>query len=459
VRALLINSCPESSSGTNPSSIYPPLGLLYISSVAKMAGKEVRVIDLNAIESGADYVHEYIDKYNPDVIGISANVLTAQPAVELAKSIRKAFPAKALIAGGPMPTVLPELFLDCFDAVVRNEGEIAFNRILNGEPYENIDGISYKKSVTVNNRPAELIADLNKLPFPAYDLLEPSLVRYRSRARALPSAPILTSRGCPYRCTFCNKSIFGYKFRARSPANVFAEIMHLVQEFSVKQIDILDDNFTLDIQRAEEILDLIIDKRLGLFINLQNGICANRVDEKIIRKMKKAGVYKVGIGIESGSYSVLENIKKDINLDQVKEIIKAFRREGIIVYGFFMLGLPGDTPETMNETINFAVESDPHIADFSMTIPFPGTELYAWVKKSGRMNIDNMLGYDNGFFSGRTYFETAETRSSDVERYFSLAYRRFYFRPGKIYDILRTIKSFNELKWTIESAFSVALGK
>ncbi len=171
--------------------------------------------------------------------------------------------------------------------------------------------------------------------------------------------------------------------------------------------------------------------------------------------MKRAGVYKVGIGIESGNKRILELNKKDVDLERVKKIIGLFRNEGIIVYGFFMLGMLGDTMETMLDTINFAIEANPHIADFSVAIPFPGTELYKFVEKKGRFLVNPRGGYRYGFFSGKAFYETEKTHPEDVERAFSIAYRKFYMRPSKMIDILRTIKSLREFAWTISSAYEI----
>lgn len=456
MKILLINPSAKNARGTNPSTIYPPIGLLYIATMVKSPSNSVKVVDMNATRKGDEFVLNLIKDELPDIVGISANIVTTKSAIDLAKKIKKETDVKKLICGGPMPTALPELFLNNnFDIVVRNEGEFTLKNIIDGKPLEKMNGVSFRIDGNIYHNPPSDLVDINSITLPDYKLLYPGLTQYRSRSRGFPVAPILTSRGCPYRCTYCNKNIFGRKYRTRNPQDVIEEIESLVRDFGVKQIDILDDNFALDLKRAEEILDLIIEKNLKIYINLQNGLCVDNLNEKFIKKMKKAGVYKVGIGIESGNSKILARIEKQINLEAIKKIIKIFRHEGIIVYGFFMLGLPGDTPETMMDTINFAIESNPHIADFSITIPFPGTELFEFVKKNGRFLIDPLMGYEDGFFSGRAFYETEVTRKDDVERFFTLAYRKFYFRGPKIIDVISTIRSANELVWTFRSACTI----
>ena len=177
--------------------------------------------------------------------------------------------------------------------------------------------------------PRPLIENINSIPFPAYDLLPPFKI-YKSRARKKPVGVLITSRGCPYQCTFCNASVFGKSFRARSPENVMAEIDMLVAEFHIKQIDVLDDNFINDMGRAESIFDAVISRKYGVLINLQNGVRVDRLTFATVKKMKKAGVFKIGVGIESGDPAILKGVKKGLDLKQVEQALAWFRKAGII---------------------------------------------------------------------------------------------------------------------------------
>jgi radical SAM superfamily enzyme YgiQ (UPF0313 family) len=281
------------------------------------------------------------------------------------------------------------------------------------------------------------------------------LNKYKCRARKLPVAPLLTSRGCPYNCIFCNKSIFGHTFRARSPENILKEIDYLINDFGIKQLDILDDNFTLNIDRAEKFLDMFIEKDYDLLINCQNGVRADRVTRKLIHKMKLAGVFKVGVGIESGNQKVLKKIKKQLNLERVKQVFRWFREVNIITYGFFMLGFPWDTPKTMQETIDFAKESNPDIANFMITIPFPGTELYDYVMNNGKFIQKVEEGIFSGFYGNCVFFETNTTKKEDVLKYFKKSYKEFYIRPKKLLELLITPKSTDEFEWIIDASLVI----
>jgi radical SAM superfamily enzyme YgiQ (UPF0313 family) len=304
---------------------------------------------------GNDAVAEKLASFSPDIIGIQLNIVTAKAGMELCGILKKRFNVP-IIYGGPFASSnYAKLLSTGADAVVIGEGEHTFTELCSGKDWRKIDGMYFRKSdKVVMTKHRALIESLDELPLPAFHLL-PDLSLYRSRSRKSPMAPIFTSRGCPFQCTYCNSNIFGKRFRARSPENVMKEIDILVAKYGVRQLDILDDNFTLDIERAEKILDMIIERDYGLAINMQNGLRADKLTPRLIMKMKKAGVYKVGIGIETGNRDVLLSIKKGLNLDSVGRSLRWFRQAGIVTIGFFMLGFPSDTPKTMKDTIDFAI--------------------------------------------------------------------------------------------------------
>lgn len=457
-KALFVNPFPYYASGINEATIYPPIGIAYIASFLEPHGVTCKIIDANILRMSNDKVLEKIEKFDPDVIGISTNISTARAGVELSQKIKEKSD-RFVVMGGPYATSMVERVLESADCVVRGEGEHTMLDLLdNIENLGKVKGISYKKDgKIIHNENRELINDIDELPFPAHHLL-PDLTIYKGRARASPVGPILTSRGCPYGCIYCDKNIFGRTFRARSPENVVEEIKFLVEKYKVKQIDVLDDNFTLEPKRAERILDLIIENELDLAINLQNGVRADRLNRNLVKKMKRAGVFKAGIGIESGDERILKTIKKSLNLENVEEAIRWFREEGILVYGFLMIGLPNENRESIQKTIDFAKRANPHIANFSLTIPFPGTELYDMIPNEGKFLKSVENGSTAGFYGDEVYFELGELNKESVLEYQRKAYTQFYFRPSKILDILSTIKSFNELMWTLNATLPLIKG-
>lgn len=260
----------------------------------------------------------------------------------------------------------------------------------------------------------------------------------------------MTSRGCPSPCSFCNSSIFGKIWRPHSVERVVEEIMSQVRDFGIQQIDILDDNFTFDIGRAKEILIRLQQNSRKLHINLQNGVRVDRMDEDLLIQMKKAGVFKIGFGVESANAEVQKDIRKYVDLEKAVFLVRKARSLGIITYGFFILGLPGDTPARMKETVDFAIRMNAHFANFSICIPFPGTELFAQMQLEGRLRKDLENGIDYGFFGKETFFRVDGISPVEMAQFFKDTYRKFYFRPSKIMDMMSTIRSLDEFFWFLD---------
>ncbi len=447
---------PYYARGINEATLYPPIGLASIAAYLEKHGAQCIIVDANVTEEKPEQLLEQLKAFQPDVIGIQMNVVTAQAGIELAKLIRDdaSFSPKVVL-GGPFATSKHEKLLNDTNAfaIVRGEGEQTFLELCQGIDLKGIPGLSFKdtdgKLITTKDR--ELFPDINEFPYPAYHLL-PDLRRYRARSRKTPFAPIFTSRGCPFRCTFCNANIFGKEFRARSPENVIGEIDMLVQKYGVRQIDIIDDNFSEDVPRAEKIIDLIISRNYNIAINFQNGLRADRLTRDLVHKMKLAGVYKTGIGIESANAKIRNKIKKGLDLKHVENAINWCREEGILTIGFFMLGFPDDTEETLQETIDFAIKLNPSLANFSLVVPLPGTELYEQVKVNNWFTQSIDEGSQTGYYSDNFYYNTPNLKKETILEYQKKAYRQFNFRPTKILDILSDMKSINEVKWTVQAA-------
>lgn len=459
-KAVFVNPFPYYAKGINEATIYPPLGIAYLASVVEAQGVEAEIIDANVLRLPNDVVFEQIEKFNPDLVAISVNIVTSRAGVELSKAVKNKL-KKMVVLGGPHATASPENILleSGADCVVRQEGEATIADIIdrNGA-FEGISGVTYMKDgVIISNADRALIDDLDTIPFPAYHLL-PELKNYRSKARKFPVGAIISSRGCPYQCIYCNKSIFGLKFRSRSPENVLAEIELLVDKYGVRQIDILDDNFTLKIENAEKIFDLIIEKKMEIVINFQNGVRADRLTRSLVKKMRRAGVVKVGLGIESGSTRMLKVMKKSLDLSKVLKAIEWFRDEGIVVTGFFMIGLPGEDEASMRKTIDFAKKANPHLANFSIVVPLPGTELYEMVRKREGFTKSIDSGLETGFLSSSFYYRFDNLSPETILEYQRRAYSEFYFRPSKVLEMICTIRSFNELVWTMNTAVNVVKG-
>jgi anaerobic magnesium-protoporphyrin IX monomethyl ester cyclase len=463
--AVFINPL-TSGVGINDATVEPPLGLAYLAAMLEKTGRKCAIVDANALRlTPADAVSKVPG--DTRLVGIYIYSFNYDAVRETAALCRKNLPRAVVLLGGPTASAAPEQVLEDIpcDGLVRGEGEYALVRVM-----ENLDagrlpmdsevpGAAWREKGRVVMNPVRRIEDLDAIPFPAYHLLPP-LSAYRSRCRKSPVAAMVTSRGCPYQCSFCSKDVFQRMVTYRSAANVLDEIDYLRQRFGVRQIDIFDDNFAQNRSRLDEILDGLIARGAGLAVNLQSGIRTEIIEPPLLAKMRRAGFYKLGFGIESADPEVLRLCRKRLDLDRAAEAIRAAKKAGFFVHGFFVIGLPGETDEGFRRTLEFARRMDFDIANFFLAIPFVGTELYDTVKASGRFLIDTTRNIDTGFTGGRPFFELEGLKAEDVSRRYKTAYREYYNFWRKVRMAL-SIRSWAELRWSLSTARSVlkSLGK
>jgi radical SAM superfamily enzyme YgiQ (UPF0313 family) len=260
--------------------------------------------------------------------------------------------------------------------------------------------------------------------------------------------PIITSRGCPYRCIFCSKAVFGKKYRGNSPAYIVDEIRFLKERFGVKEIKFYDDVFTLDRKRVVAICMQL--KEQGMDIPWTCETRVNLVDEELLRVMRDAGCYMIEYGVESGNQRILNNLKKDISLEQAIKAFKLTHETGIETVAYFMIGSPEETPETIKETIEFAKKLDPDFIQFSTTTPYPGTELYRLAVGEGYLpeKWDEYV-YADLKSIGNAAFETKTMSRQELGEWNKKAYTSFYLRWSYVWKRLRKMNSLGELKTNI----------
>ena len=365
----------------------PPLGLGYVAAVLKQRGFDVEVLDLNVESSALD---EFLSVERPSVVGVSCGIGNERQAFEVVWKVKTCFPGCFVVLGGPYPSLMGEEMLarhSDVDAAVMGEGESTivefFERFQNGQGLCDVDGLVFRDEKKVKrNSPRKPIEPLDSLPFPARETLPMEL--YGENACVM-----FTSRGCPFQCVFCSRSVFGRKWRGHSPEYVLAEIEHMRKQYGISCVSFLDDNFAFDFERAEKILDGIIAKKWKLGLYFWNGIRVDSVTEGLLLKMRKAGCTAINYGVESVDQDVLANIRKGINLDQVKNAVKLTREVGIKANVFLMIGNPGDTVKIIEKVKDFVERVKVDGVHVSMATPIPGTELWSWVEKNGRW-----MGYD-----------------------------------------------------------------
>jgi len=433
----------------------PPLGLAMLAGVLEKQGYNVKIIDLPALGLTENSISNVISIENPDFVGITAMTSNVNSAINLARKVKEANEDVSVILGGPHATLFPEDILRLVpevDVVVHGEGEETIVQLAKTlEKKESLNprilGIAYRanKNIQVSQR-RPYISDIDCLPFPAFHLLP--MDRYKlhpPHGRRQPSMPVVTSRGCPYRCIYCSKSVFGSKYRANSPTYVANEIEYLMEKFNAKEITFYDDVFTLDKKRVYAICEEL-DKR-GIDVPWTCETRVNLVDKELVERMKKSGCYLIAYGVESGNQTILDNLKKDILLEQVTRAFEITHEVGIQTVAYFMIGSPGETPETIKETIDLAKKLDPDFAQFSISTPFPGTELFNLANLDGLVSKD----WDDYVYAELRSidfpaFETSTLTKEDLQKWNNEAYRSFYFRPHYLYKRLKKTGSFGELK-------------
>ncbi len=413
-------------------SIHPPvLSLATISAPVLNKGHKIKIFDLN-IPAERDNLINALGDEKPDFVCITFTTVLFPEMLKIADLVTKHSPSSIIVGGGVHASSFPERTLkeSPLDIVVIGEGDFILSEIIDGAPLEKIKGIAFKSNgkIIVNPR-RDYIWDLDTLPMPAwelYDLSQYNIPKAISRKRKV--GWLETSRGCPWGCTYCNKSVFGRNFRAKSAKRVIDEIKRML-DFGFEEIHIADDGFTTTLPRAEKICQKIIDENLKFPWATVNGIRADRVNLPLLKKMKQAGCYRVFYGIESGNDQILKRINKGEDLQTIRNAVAFTKQAGIEAYGFFMLGLPGDTEETMQETIKFAKSLKLDMAKVSITSPLPATPLYEEYKKKGMIKSDDWSQY-NVYISPRHLYNHETLSWDKIEKYYNLFYREFYFDPS-----------------------------
>ncbi|MBT5423084.1 radical SAM protein [archaeon] len=410
-----------------------PLGVLYIASYLDSKGIETEVIDYNVENKSFDP-----KKY--DLIGYSINTANIENTLSSIDRVKKKSPNTKIVLGGPLVKLVPKKLLkNNIYALVQGEAEETFYQLLTKNNLEKIPGLWIKKNnkimFTGKSRPVQNLdslpfPDLTKIPFKKYNIV---------LKKKKPVASIVTSRGCPYNCIFCDHSL-GFKFRARSPENVISEIQKNLN-LGVKEFWIADDNFTMDMKRVEDICDLIIQKNLDISFSMANGVRADRLDLRILKKLKKAGCWMLSISPETGNNDSLKKINKGFSLNDALIARKICKKLEITVMSNFILGFPWEDEKSIIQTINFAKKLDADINHFCRAIPFPGTPLWNSLKKI------NYSLEDKGLNFGGLKYEHPRISEKKFKYLLKKAYWETMMKPRKIIHLSKIVnfKDFIDL--------------
>ena len=440
-KILLVN--PRSEEFFHQLCRQPPLGLAYLAANLEKERFKVEVLDANIESLNPQETAERIIRSSAKYIGFTADTFLIPLVFKISSLVKfKNENRKFIFIGGPHVTFMPkETLQDCqsIDAVVRGEGEITvcelIKKLEEKKTLSEVKGITFRRdNEIIENPDRELIEDIDTIPFPAWQLFPLSRYSPFSSSSTIhwrgQFAPVITSRGCPHRCVFCVTPVFWKKLRLRSPENIIAELEFLNKQYGIRCINFLDSTFNFSEERITKICQLILKN--GLNIQWCCEARADNITPELIDLMKKAGCNMIELGVESGNQEILDGIKKNITLKQIREAVRIIKKANLKLMCYFMIGLPGDTKESVKQTINFAKELNPRIATFPPTIPLPGTVLYQDYLKNGLLKKGYIWQNPFSPFNTTTTLTKEEIQNLSYE-----AYRQFNWRPAIVWETIK----------------------
>jgi anaerobic magnesium-protoporphyrin IX monomethyl ester cyclase len=372
--------------------INPPIGLLYIAtSIKENSNHEVEVLDASVDKLPMNEIGKKIKEFGPDIIGMTLSTFSLLECISIAKLAKEINPKIKVIVGGIHAYIYPHetIELGCFDYCVLGEAEHSIIKILDkiekNESLSDIKGVVCKEDGEIlDTGPPELLTDLDSIPRPDRTLLP--YKRYNSIiAKANPISIMITSRGCPCKCIFCDRPHLGKHFRVRSADNVADEFEECAK-LGIREILVYDDTFTINQRRVIDICKKMIERDIKIHWGIRARV--DNVNEEMLELLKKAGCVRVNYGVESGDPEVLKRLRKGITLEQAERAFYLTRKHGMDALAYFMLGCPGDTQETIERTRRFAEKLKPAYVHFTILMPFPSTQVYADALAKGLIKKD-----------------------------------------------------------------------
>jgi len=458
MKVLLINPPSDHElKGNNPAIIdeergfNPPLGLLYVAAYMEAQGRhEVIVLDTQVEGITYDLLPERIAHIGPDIVGITAMTFTLLDVVKTTALVKQVDPNITVVLGGPHPHIYPQetIQMPNVDLVVMGEGERVFSDLVDaldrGTSLEGIPGLVFQKGDQIRQTAANpLIDNLDALPFPARHLTP--FEKYSSLlAKRSPITTMFTSRGCPFRCAFCDRPNLGKRFRARSAHNVVDEMEACVNA-GIHEFLVYDDTFSVQRQRVLDICDELLRRALPIGWDIRARV--DTVDEEMLSRLKAAGCERIHYGVEAGTERILKVLNKGITLQQAQNAFRMTRRAGIETLAYFMIGAPSETREEIRETLEFAKRLRPDFVHITILTPFPATQIYRDGLSQGILEHDIWQSFAQNPCEGfqPPYWEEILSREELIEL-LSQAYRTFYTRPSYILKELIQVRSIEELR-------------
>lgn len=437
----------------------PPQPLIFLGAYLRAHNEDCRLIDANALSLNIEETVNQILSHAPKYVGFTSPTMLISTVGKIAEKIKGLRPDIVTIAGGPHISAMPYETMKLYrhiDIGVIGEGELTLIQLLNALrntlPLGGINGIIYRDNVSLKITAARMyIEDIDTLPFPAWDML-PEITKYYQQSAAridrLPNISLVSSRGCPFQCIFCARNVFGNVTRTHSAEYILKMIQYLKTRYKIKSISFEDENFVIYRKRLIEFCNRIIDEKINITWDCASNV--NAVTPEILSLMKKAGCWQINYGIESGSQRILDFIKKNVKLGDITRTLQMTKDAGIQTKGYFIIGHPTETLESIQETITFIKAIPLDVFQMSFMIPLPGTELYSIAHHYGAFEND----WENMNIWTPLFIPSGLTREI-LEKESKRAYREFYLRWRPIATYAkRILKSSSSLKF-IKDGFKI----
>ncbi|MDP7371923.1 MAG: radical SAM protein [Nitrospinota bacterium] len=415
----------------------PPLSILSIAAYIRTSGYSVQILDIHVERLLGHETREAIRRANPKWVGITVLTATSVPAHKIARIAKEACPGCRVVFGGVHAEAVQEETLanSAVDFVVRGDGEEIFLELIGSQEPESVRGVSYSNGTSiVQNPPNDIVMDLDKYPRPAYDLIPmhlyyPAIGAYKR----IPGINMMMTRGCPGKCTFCNSA--NTTLRTRSASSVVEDIRYLHHTYGIREVEFFDDTFTIMVKNVKEFCWLMKEEKLDIVWTAY--IRADCFNEEMGRNMKEAGCHQVLLGVESGNRKVLEFLRKPIALKRIKETVRIAQKCGLDVRASFILGNVGETPESMEDSFQYALELDAELVNFHINTPYPGTQLFKWAKEKKSLVSDEWSEYE----LSTILLKLPTVTSSQVFSFYERSHSRYFLRWSAIKCRLKRIRS------------------
>ena len=415
---------------------YPPLNLLYLATALRKAGVDPRVLDANALALSDEEIAEATRAFAPDLVGVPLYTEIMASVYRLVSRLAEAVPGTRFVFGGPHASALPEHVLNSYpqvDFVLRGESELSLpvlcETLRRGGDLAEAPGLSWRKGeAPVHNPDAEFARDLDAVGHPARDLVTDVYERklyYTLLVRQRPVDTIMTSRGCPFHCNFCYNQ--NHTYRHRSADHVMEEIA-AIRRRGVRNIEIVDDTFTFNRERAMDIFRRIVDEKLGISFRIKSRV--NVVDAEFLATARKAGAYLIAYGCESADDEMLRRMNKRTRAEDNAKAIRMTKEAGIACHTSWVFGYPGETPESMARTVDFIIRTKPTTAQVALLRPYPQTVAYQEAKEAGLLRGDWSVHSDEYPWAQLPWVESRQELEKHVQR----AVRRIYYRPYYVWQ-------------------------